>query len=257
MLQKKSEVTRFQILVEVAASQPQIKQSEIAATLGITPQAVSEYIKSLIDDGMIASRGRGQYSVTPLGVETVIGGARELEDYSKYVLGHVVGQVHVWAAIAVEKISKGQAVRVSMREGILYASESGEGAEGVATRGALPGEDVGIKNLQGLIPLKRERVKIIKIPVIDSGGSSGINEKELGAMLEGFIGAMGMESLAALHRIHKKPDAFFGALEAVAEAAIKGVRCTLLITADMTPQAVQKLEAAGVEYTVIDAAKHV
>jgi len=65
MLQRKSEVTRFQILVEVAASQPQIKQSEIAAKLGITPQAISEYIKSLIEDGMIASGGRGQYKGPP------------------------------------------------------------------------------------------------------------------------------------------------------------------------------------------------
>jgi putative transcriptional regulator len=50
VLEKKREVTRFQILVEVAASQPQIKQSQIADSLGITPQAVSEYIKDLVAD---------------------------------------------------------------------------------------------------------------------------------------------------------------------------------------------------------------
>jgi putative transcriptional regulator len=255
MLQRKSEVTRFQILVEVAASQPQIKQSEIAAKLNITPQAVSEYIKSLIEGGMIASGGRGQYKVTPLGVETVISGAKELEDYSKYVLNHVVGQVSVWAAIASERVKKGDIVHMSMRDGILYASLAGEGARGTAADGAAKGEDVGVTGLQGLIPLKRERVKIIKVPSIEGGGSRCVDERRLRSELEGFVGAAGMEALAALNRIGARPGAFFGALDAVAEAATKGVRCTLLVTADFSPQAIQKLEASGVDYVVADVSK--
>lgn len=255
MLQRKSEVTRFQILVEVAASQPQIKQSEVAAKLGITPQAVSEYIKSLIEEGMIASGGRGQYKVTPLGVEAVINGARELEDYSKYVLGHVVGQVYVWAAISSEKIKKGKVVCVYMKDGILYASPDGEGASGIAVSDANAGEDVGVSDLQGLIPLKRAKIKIIKIPSIELGGSRFVDDRRLCIELEGFVGAMGMEALAALNRIDRKPDAFFGAPDAVVDAAIKGVRGTLLVTTDSAPLAIQKLESAAVDYTIVDVSK--
>ena len=256
MLQRKSEVTRFQILVEVAASQPQIKQSEIATKLGITPQAISEYIKSLIEDGMIASGGRGQYKVTPLGVESVINGAKELEDYSKYVLGHVVGQVYVWAAISSDRIKKGKSVRVYMKDGILYASSEGSGdAAGIAVSDAAAGEDVGVSNLQGLIELKRAKIKIIKIPSIGVGGSRFVDDQRLNSELEGFVGAMGMEALAALNKIDKKPDAFFGAPDAVVDAAIKGVRGTLLVTTDSAPQAIQKLESASVDYTVVDVSK--
>ncbi|HTX43631.1 MAG TPA: winged helix-turn-helix transcriptional regulator, partial [Methanocella sp.] len=164
VLEKKSEITRFQILVETAASQPQIKQSEIAASLGITPQAVSEYIKNLIEEGLITSSGRGQYKVTPLGVEAIIAGAREMQDYSKYVLSSVVGQVSVWPAIASEDVEKGSAVTLFMRDGVLCAGTGAEGASGIAISEARAGEDVGVKDLKGLITLSRESVRVVKVP---------------------------------------------------------------------------------------------
>jgi putative transcriptional regulator len=255
VLERKSEITKFQILVETAASQPQIKQSEIAASLGITPQAVSEYIKSLIEEGLITSSGRGQYKVTPRGVEAITSGAMELLDYSKYVLNNVVGQVSVWPAIAATEIKKGASVRLFMEGGILYAGAGSEGAEGAATCDAMPGEDVGVKELRGLIPLSCESVKIIKVPPITDGGSRAIDPKKLIGEREGLLGAAGIEAMAALNRAGVKPDALFGAVDALVEAAVKGVRGTLVITADMAPQAIQKLESAGVAYTVVDLVK--
>ncbi|WP_174589827.1 DUF7839 domain-containing protein [Methanocella conradii] len=252
VLEKKSEMTRFQILVETAASQPQIKQSEIAASLGITPQAVSEYIKEMIEDGLISSSGRGRYKVTPLGVEAIINGARELQEYSRYVLGSVVGQVSVWPAIASTDIRKGSEVRLFMRGGVLYAGYGGEGAPGIAMSDARKGEDVGVKDLKGLIPLERESVKVVKVPPIESGGSRAVDGERLRGQLEGMVGAAGIEAIAALNKAGVKPDTIFGAVESLVEAALKGVRGTLVVTADMAPQAIQKCEAAGVAYRVVD-----
>ncbi len=252
VLERKSEITRFQILVETAASQPQIKQSEIAASLGITPQAVSEYIKSLIEDGLISSSGRGRYKVTPLGVEAIISGARELQDYSKYVLSNVVGQVSVWPAIAASGLKKGSNVRLFMKGGVLYAGPGAEGASGVAVGDAREGEDVGVRDLKGLIALNGESVRILKVPPIEAGGSRSCDVDHLKRELEGLVGASGIEALAALNRAGVRPGVQFAAVEALTEAAAKGVRGTLVITADMAPQAIQKLEAAGVAYTVVD-----
>ncbi len=252
VLERKSEITRFQILVETAASQPQIKQSEIAASLGITPQAVSEYIKSLIGDGLITSSGRGRYKVTPLGVEAIISGAKELQDYSKYVLSNVVGQVSVWPAIASADLKKGSIVRLFMDGGVLYAGPGADGAAGVAVGDAREGEDVGVKDLKGLIPLNRESVRIVKVPSIEGGGSRSCDVARLKGELEGLVGSAGIEALAALHKAGVRPDVQFAAVEALAEAGLKGVRGTLVVTADMAPQAIQKLEAAGVAYTVVD-----
>ncbi len=252
VLERKGEITRFQILVETAASQPQIKQSEIAASLGITPQAVSEYIKNLIEDGLITSSGRGQYKVTPLGVEAIIGGARELQEYSKYVLDNVVGQVSMWPALAAGPIRKGSRVRVSMKDGVLRASARGAGAEGMAACDASDGEDVGVTELKGVIPLVRGRVRVVKVPSIEAGGSRAVDVKKLGVELEGIIGVSGAEALAALRKAGAGPSIAFGSVEALADAAVKGVNGTLVISADMAPQAIQKLEAAGVEYSVLD-----
>jgi putative transcriptional regulator len=45
ILRSKREVTRLQILVEIAEHQPAVRQQEIAEKLGVTPQAISEYIR--------------------------------------------------------------------------------------------------------------------------------------------------------------------------------------------------------------------
>ena len=45
ILRNKNLATRFQILVEIARSGPNIQQRDIAGKLGVTPQAISEYIK--------------------------------------------------------------------------------------------------------------------------------------------------------------------------------------------------------------------
>jgi putative transcriptional regulator len=254
VLDRKSEVTRFQILVKVAAGQPQVKQSQIADSLGITPQAVSEYIKSLAAEGMILSGGRGQYTVTPLGVESIIEGAKELKEYSEYVLNNVVGQVTVWAAIAREPVAKGDTVFLTMEEGILYAGPAGSsGASGIAINNAREGEDVGVSGLAGLIPLQLANVTVIKVPSIADGGSHAADAEVLRAAINGIVGVAGAEALATLQKAGIEPDALFGAVDAVVEAAIKGVAGTLVISEDLAPQAVQRIEAAGVKSRIVDA----
>lgn len=252
VLEKKREVTRFQILVEVAASQPQIKQSQIADSRGITPQAVSEYIKDLVADGMITSTGRGQYTVTTLGVESIIAGARELKDYSDYVLNSVIGQVAVWAAIAREPIKKDESVFLTMEGGILYAGHESGSASGTAINNAAVGEDVGISGLIGLIPLKPGKLTVIRIPVIANGGSHSVNTDTLKRLATGIVCVSGIEALAALRKAAVKPDVLFGPVDAAVEAAVKGVKATLVISEDLAPQAIQKLEAAGIIYQVTE-----
>jgi len=58
ILKSKNLATKFQIMVEIAAHQPNIQQKDIAPRLGITSQAVSEYVKELIKDGWLSSPGK-------------------------------------------------------------------------------------------------------------------------------------------------------------------------------------------------------
>ena len=70
VLQNKNLATRFQILVEIAAMQPNIQQRHIAKKLNITPQAVSDYIKQMLGAGLLTSDGRSRYRVSNDGVNT-------------------------------------------------------------------------------------------------------------------------------------------------------------------------------------------
>ena len=70
VFKKKGELTRFQILAEIAKQQPHLRQKDIAEKLGITIQAVSENIKSLTDDGFVEIReGTARYHITKRGIE--------------------------------------------------------------------------------------------------------------------------------------------------------------------------------------------
>uniref|UniRef100_UPI00384A7B00 winged helix-turn-helix transcriptional regulator n=1 Tax=Methanobrevibacter smithii TaxID=2173 RepID=UPI00384A7B00 len=46
---KRGALTHFQILSEISKQNPHLKQKDLAKTLGITIQAVSENIKALIE----------------------------------------------------------------------------------------------------------------------------------------------------------------------------------------------------------------
>ena len=79
ILKNKRDVTRFQILVDIAAHQPAVRQQEIAANLGVTPQAISDYVRELAEEGMLKAPGRGRYEVTREGVEWILHNAEQLE----------------------------------------------------------------------------------------------------------------------------------------------------------------------------------
>lgn len=61
ILQNKNSASRFQILVEIATHGPGISQKSIAAKLGFTPQAISDYIHQLPEEVQPGLRDFGPY----------------------------------------------------------------------------------------------------------------------------------------------------------------------------------------------------
>ena len=87
VFKKKGELTRFQILAEIAREQPHLRQKDIAKKLDITVQAVSENIKSLVDDGFVETgMGNARYKITKRGIEKVKNEAVNLRKYADNVL---------------------------------------------------------------------------------------------------------------------------------------------------------------------------
>jgi putative transcriptional regulator len=252
VLRSKSEATRFQILVEIAENQPAVRQQEIAHKLGVTPQAVSEYIRELVEGGMVDARGRGHYEVTRRGIEWVLAHAEALESYARHIRRDIIEQVSVWTALAAEAIRKEELVGVFMKDGLLYASREPQSAMGTATLDADIGEDLGVARLNGLIEHHEGIIRVGKVPRIEQGGSRKVRRDQLTTLVDSvqFVGAIGLEAMVALHAIGRKPDMFFGAREGVIEAAFHGLECALIIVDEEFTDFLKRLEGAGLRYTI-------
>ena len=70
IFKNKGEFTKFQILAKIAQQEPHLKQKDIAEELGITVQAVSENIKSLVKDGYVETGSSNfRYKITKYGIK--------------------------------------------------------------------------------------------------------------------------------------------------------------------------------------------
>ena len=129
VLRNKNQTTRFQILGK--CDKGGYQQREIAKELDITPQAVSDYIAQLINDGMLVALGRSSYRVTSEGVDWVIKSLKELNSYNLYIQ-RAVNNISVCAALAEKEVKNNMPVSLKMIDGMLYASPDIEkGAPGL------------------------------------------------------------------------------------------------------------------------------
>jgi putative transcriptional regulator len=255
ILQSKNLATKFQILLEIAANQPNIQQKDIAPRLGITSQAVSEYVKELIKDGWLSSQGRSRYRVTREGVDWILQMSRQLHSYAWFV-SKVVADISTSTAIADSDLSIGQSVSLYMKDGMLFASDgtTGKGAKGMTVTEAKKGQDVGIRNVEGVIKLETAKVTIGKVPNVQDGGSRSTDLARLEREVKEarLVGAMGTEALVALTQIRRKPDYLHGVREAAIEAAYCGLSFVVVCSEDKIPILVQRLEEENLVYEIVD-----
>ena len=243
VLQDKSLATKFQIIVEIAAGQPSIQQREIASKLNVSRQAISQYIEKLIEEGLVTSDGRSRYSLTKEAVNWILKTLRELESYSASVK-KTVTNITICAAVAESDLNKGQVVTLEMENGILVArSASRQGAKGMVVNDARKGEDVGISNIDGIVPLDHGKITILRIPAIQNGGSKNVNLDRLKheSSKKRPYGAIGIEALAALRKIGIEPQYLYGVAEAAIEAAHSGLPFLIICVDDAVPELIKKL----------------
>jgi len=258
VLRSKRDSSRFQILVEIAANQPNVRQKEVAESMGVTPQAISEYIKDLVANGLVVTDGRMRYRITKEGVEWLLESAAELKQYARFVMEDVISQVSVWPAIAEEDLDEGEKVYLVMRDGLLYANrKDGVEATGVTISNAREGEDVGVSDLKGLISLDEATITICKVPRAHLGGSNKADIKLLSQIVSDvkMVGALGIEALISLRKVGREPNVFFGAKDSVVEAAYHGVSSVIVSVDEQVPNLLSRLESEGLKYELIDLAK--
>jgi putative transcriptional regulator len=260
ILKSKNLATKFQIMVEIAAHQPNIQQKDIAPRLGITSQAVSEYIRELMKDGWLSSQGRSRYKVTKEGVDWVLQMSRQLHSYA-WSVSKVVADISTTTAIADSDLSAGQPASLYMKDGLLFASNviKRKAAKGMTVTEAKKGQDVGIRNIEGVIKLEPAKVMIGKVPNVQNGGSKSTNLARLKREVKEakLVGALGTEALVALRQIGVKPDYVHGVREAAIEAAYRGLPCLVVCSENNVSILAQRLEEENLDYSIVDLRKDV
>jgi putative transcriptional regulator len=256
VLQSKRDATRYQILVQIAERQPAVSQQEVADAIGITSQAVSDYLQDLVSQGYVDKQGRGRYEVTKEGVDWLISQTERLREYVEHVSTDVIGQVDVEAALATAPIEPGQPVTLSMHDGTLHATPGSAGsATAVAITEATEAEDVGVTDFEGVLDYDLGDVTVLSLPRVDDGGSRAVDAETVERLAadHDLLATVGIEALAAARRADLEPDLRFGTPDAVAAAATRGLDVVLLAVTTELAAHTERLREANVSYELVDA----
>ncbi|MFB6165718.1 MAG: winged helix-turn-helix transcriptional regulator [Haloarculaceae archaeon] len=258
VLRSKRDATRYQILVEIAERQPAVSQQEVADAIGVTSQAVSDYLQELVEEDFVRKHGRGRYEVTKEGVDWLISRTDELATFVEHVSADVIGGVDVETAIATAEITEGQPVSLSMRDGTLRATPGGDGtATAVAVTSAAAGRDVGVTDFEGVVDYELGDVTVVSLPRVDDGGSRAVEPDAIADRAGGhdLLAVAGTEALAAVRAADLDPDLRFGTERAVREAATRGLDVLLVAVGSRVSAHTDALREGNVGYEILDAAE--
>ncbi len=255
VLDNKRAATRFRILVQIAERQPAVSQGEIADDVGVTSQAVSEYIRELVDDGLVEKEARSRYRVTPEGVDWLFRAADDVRRFADHVTGDVLGAMSEDAYVATDQIESGETVTLFLEDGILHAESGNTGpATGIATTDAEPGTDVGVTSFEGIMELEPGSVTVLQVPSIRTGGSRSIDgDAIVDAVTDADrVAATGVEAVVACRQAAVDPDVTFAVGEFAADAAEHGLTVTVVATTDAVGRVTDALREAAVSYEVLE-----
>ena len=254
VLDSKRDATRYQVLVEIAARQPAVSQSEIADAIGVTSQAVSDYVRDLVEAGYVDKGGRRRYEVTKEGVDWLISRTDSLEMYLDRVTSDVLGSVEVDAAIALGDVTEGSEVGLTMRHGVLHANPAGGTATAVAVTSAEAGSAVGVTDFEGVVDYDTGTVTVLPVPSVTDEEPPDPEAVAAHRPDDGLLAVAGTEAYALVSRADPVPDIQFGTADGVTEAAIRGLDVLLVSVTDEIPRHTSKLREKSVPHRVLDSA---
>ena len=253
VLDRKRSATKFRVLVEIADRQPAVNQTEIAEAVGVTSQAVSEYIRELVEDSYVNKEARSRYRVTKQGVDWLFQQAADVRRFADHVTEDVLGSMQEDAAIATAAIGEGDVVSLSVEDGLLHAAPGEDGpATGVDTTAAEPGDVVGVTGFEGVIEMEAGEVTVFQVPPVRSGVTPASDRLASACEKAGLVAAAGVEAVVVCRASGVTVDVQFAAGAVAADAAGRGVDVVVVTTTDSAGRVTVALRDAGLAYEVDD-----
>lgn len=221
-------------------------QKALSDSLGITPQAASQYLGIMEGEGLMERTRKGPRA-TVNGVELL---HRELLSLKEFVDTSIMGLdiVRSTDAVARGRIHKGDRCALFMEDGLLFAQSGREGPSiGNAEKDAEDGCMVPISGLSGVMELEPGSIWLLKVTPARSGGESfRISIRDLPGPKAGKRGsgtrtaALDMEALALLRRSGLRCDSELPLPEDVRAMLLRG----LDVIALGTPHSISGLRSA-------------
>ncbi len=253
--------TKFIILMEIATSDYH-SLSPIASRIGITKQAVSDYIKKMREEGLIANVD-GKYRITHSGVEKLFEWLKEIEDYVGKGKKRLEMMEYV-SAIAGNNIRKGEKVSLIMKNGFLYAFSSvPSSCHAIAIEDAIKGDEVLLRDIEGIIDMSIGKIYLMELPSPEKGGSRRADIKAIRSFMTKTnpdkIAVLDVTGKVVFRKLGIKPDFEFDALSSSINAAFRGLNVAVAGGENEIRKAIAKLEEINsssipkIEYEIVDA----
>jgi len=244
LLRDKSLSTQLLILLEVATGHHS-RLTTIAEKIGVTKQAVSEYIKKMKEEGLIHTIN-GEYRATMQGIQFLHSWLIELKKFLDTSM-QKLDIIESGAAIAGNNIKKGQKVGLFMENGNLVAySRRDSPSTGIAMTDAFRGEDVSITDMEGIVEHEIGRIYLIELPSPDDGGTRALKIEKLKNTMNKIkpdkIGFHGAVARAALGKVGMTGDFEFAPSDAAIDAAQRGLDVAFLGCGEGVKKMISEIE---------------
>ena len=240
--------TELLILVEMLQT-PSIKLKDIASRMGVTVQAVSQYIAGMRKEGLLREQ-KGILRPTRKSMQILQEHFGRIKQDVDSVL-RKISVVDRCVAVAGCSIEEGQQVALIMEDGMLLAYSGREGhSTGVARESASEGDDVLVGSLEGIVDLELGRLLVLEAPSELDGGSKSVNIETARQRVEEFspgmlaagdtVGAaLLMKASGEMLTIHAPVESSMSALSKGVDVVFCGTRESI----DLMIEAVSKLKS--------------
>jgi putative transcriptional regulator len=244
VLRDKSRLTEIMILLSILKGNKKLK--DIAGDVEISMQGVSEYLRTLEHSGYLKNG-----KVTSKGMEFLCSSLEEIGEFV-HNANKVIGKIKVTEAIAGDNIKEGDKVGLFMENGYVHAYKRESSSMGIAIMDANKGEDVGVKDLKGIMDIEYGKIYVYAMPDISQGGSRIINKEKIKDFIKNAdkkIGVCGVVAKVALEGI-ADIDFEFAAVNSAINAAYRGISTILFVSHEMLPYTLQTISESDVNYEV-------